>query len=285
MGTRQSRSSVVVGIDGSHAAIDAARWAVDEATDRDVPLRLVYVIDEKSSDMSIKLQYAESALRAATRAVQATAKPVGIETSIVYGSVWEGLAEESKAAVMICVGSTGIGRVAWRLLGSTATTLADTAHCPVAIIRRHTATRWLRRTPIAVAVAGCGDGDPAIELAMQEANLRHAPVLAVGVGTAEPAGMTYNELDRGMEQWRNRCPGVPVQVVVARDGFAHFLSHAGGPVALAVIPTDETMAGGTTAGPAAEGLVRHARCSVLVAPTTVDHQIPTRMSSTSSGVG
>ena len=160
--TPPSRSSVVVGIDGSQAAIDAAQWAVDEAADRDIPLRLVYVIDEKSSDMSIQLSYAESALRAATRAVQSTAKPVGIETSIFYGSVLEGLAEESKAAVMICVGSVGIGRVAWKLLGSTAASLANTAHCPVAIIRRQVGIRRLRHAPIAVAVERCADSDPAI---------------------------------------------------------------------------------------------------------------------------
>ena len=37
--------SVVVGIDGSRAALDAALWAVDEAVSRDIPLRLVYAID------------------------------------------------------------------------------------------------------------------------------------------------------------------------------------------------------------------------------------------------
>jgi nucleotide-binding universal stress UspA family protein len=206
--TPPSRSSVVVGIDGSQAAIDAAQWAVDEAADRDIPLRLVYVIDEKSSDMSVQLQYAESALLAATRAVQATAKPVGIETSIIYGSVLEGLAEESKAAVMICVGSVGIGRVTWKLLGSTAASLANTAHCPVAIIRRHAGIRRLRRAPIAVAVERCADSDPAIELAAQEASLHHAP--------SAGGRRTRRDVD--------------------------FLAHADETAALAVVPTDRTTA-------------------------------------------
>ncbi|MDZ4269677.1 MAG: universal stress protein, partial [Mycobacterium sp.] len=34
---------VVAGIDGSDTAIQAARWAADEAISRGVPLRLVYV--------------------------------------------------------------------------------------------------------------------------------------------------------------------------------------------------------------------------------------------------
>ena len=39
-----SSPAVVVGIDGSPTAVDAALWAVDEAVSRDIPLRLVYAI-------------------------------------------------------------------------------------------------------------------------------------------------------------------------------------------------------------------------------------------------
>ncbi len=35
---------VVVGVDGSQAALAATLWAVDEAVDREVPLRLVHAI-------------------------------------------------------------------------------------------------------------------------------------------------------------------------------------------------------------------------------------------------
>ena len=34
---------VVVGVDGSEAAIDATIWAIDEAASRDVPLRIVHI--------------------------------------------------------------------------------------------------------------------------------------------------------------------------------------------------------------------------------------------------
>ncbi|OBK35969.1 hypothetical protein A5658_07340 [Mycobacterium sp. 1245111.1] len=36
--------AVVVGIDGSQAALRAAEWAVDEAVSREIPLRLVHTI-------------------------------------------------------------------------------------------------------------------------------------------------------------------------------------------------------------------------------------------------
>ena len=59
--------SIVVGIDGSKAALRAAYWAVDEAVKRDVPLRLLYAIDADHArettpvDMARKLATAESA--------------------------------------------------------------------------------------------------------------------------------------------------------------------------------------------------------------------------------
>ena len=39
----KASAPVVVGVDGSDAAIDAAKWAIDEAISRDVPLRIVHV--------------------------------------------------------------------------------------------------------------------------------------------------------------------------------------------------------------------------------------------------
>ena len=62
-------TSVVVAIDGSASAVDAALWAVDEALDRDVPLRFVYVIEPArpdvadSQDIARRLATAEVAVR------------------------------------------------------------------------------------------------------------------------------------------------------------------------------------------------------------------------------
>ncbi len=45
MSTRWPSRPVVVGVDGSHAAVAAALWAVNEALRHDVPLRLMCVVD------------------------------------------------------------------------------------------------------------------------------------------------------------------------------------------------------------------------------------------------
>ena len=63
--------SVVVGVDGSKAAIGAAMWAIDEAISRELPLRLVHVVPRepvRSSQPSVKKPYAKNTTRAARAA-------------------------------------------------------------------------------------------------------------------------------------------------------------------------------------------------------------------------
>lgn len=74
---------VVVGVDGSPAAITAALWGADEAHGRAVPLRLISVIKTthpSPEDYERDLRHAETSLRAAQVAVAATGKQVKVET-------------------------------------------------------------------------------------------------------------------------------------------------------------------------------------------------------------
>lgn len=48
---QQASAPVVVGVDGSHAALRAAVWAVDEALSRKARLRLVHVISPRYGRM------------------------------------------------------------------------------------------------------------------------------------------------------------------------------------------------------------------------------------------
>jgi hypothetical protein len=82
---------------------------------------------------------------------------------------------------MICVGSIGIGQVARRVLGSTADSVAQNAHCPVAVARSN---REAGKSPsgwIAVVVDDSPGNDAVLEYGFREARLRNAPILAMGV--------------------------------------------------------------------------------------------------------
>ena len=72
--------SVVVGVNGSQAAVNAAKWAIDEAIGRQMPLRLVYVIPRRDAQSGStptsewELERAEMALSQAECAVQSATK-------------------------------------------------------------------------------------------------------------------------------------------------------------------------------------------------------------------
>ena len=150
--TKQSRSqSVVVGIDGSQAALDATIWAVAEAMSLGLPLRLVYVIranracrSRVDADTS-GAEHAESALYRAEMTVHDMGRPIHIETAIVRGRPDCVLTDESRRAALVCVGSEGKGPCARMPLGATAAALVKHAHCPVAIVRSGGAPR---RAPV-----------------------------------------------------------------------------------------------------------------------------------------
>jgi len=136
-----SGDSVVVGIDGSTAAVYAAHWAVGEAFARDVPLRLVSCVQGPQRSDRMTIEYARTCLRAAHAAIDDTAAQVKIETAVVVGDPTAVMISESRHAAMVCVGSVGIGRFAKALLGSTAAGVAEGADCPAAVVRSYAPSR------------------------------------------------------------------------------------------------------------------------------------------------
>ena len=258
MNDKHALSAVVVGIDGSPPAIHAAQWAIDEAISRSVPLRLVYVTKPKhpsADDYYEDIHHAEASLRAAQAAVEAAGKSVKVETAILDGPPGPALVEESRDADLICVGSVGIGRYARSILGSTATDLAEKAHCPVAIIRppeeqpRH-AINW-----VVVEVNKQPDNEAVVEVAIQEAKLRQAPVLALGNG---------HGLEGRVDEWKRRHPDVHIYPVSSEADVVHFLKKHDERVQLAVIGGSQAGELAQIVGPYGHPVFHHTESSVLI---------------------
>ena len=265
--------SVVVGIDGSQAAIQAAEWAVDEAVSREVRVRLVDVIPEQVEpapfvsvdNERMELEYGETALSIASAAVATTGKPVKVETAILRGDPASTLIAESRDADMVCVGSVGIARFAKALLGSTAAQLAEAAHCPVAIIRTQQSRPKPDSAMIVVAVNDSPGNDDVVEQAMVEAQLRHAPVLALGVWRDDLGEMPSDELDRRVQFWVRRYPSVKIHAAATRTGIADFLDvMSDRRIQLAVIGNSDTDQVARLIGPHRHPILGHAECSVLI---------------------
>jgi len=259
---------VVVGVDGSDAAIDAAIWAIDEAVSRDVPLRIVHVThieDQRAAtddDFRLDVHYAEASVRAATAAVEATGTQVKIETEVLWGTVKTVLIDESRNAAMICLGSVGIGAIAGKVIGSTAATLAKESRCPVAIIRAPRRPHAGRTGWIVAVVENRADNESVIEHAMAEARLRKAPVLAVGVWQEE---LREDILNRLVDTRKQLFPDVHVYPVASRAGIAQFLSeNKDQSVQLAVVGSADAAQVAKIIGPHSHPLTGHGECSVLV---------------------
>lgn len=217
----QAPEPVVVCADGSDAAFHAATWAIDEAANRDVPLRIVHVIEtfdvdaEKSDAYSARLrsdtQYAESALRDTTAAVNATDLSVKLETEILWGSAESALINESSHAAMICLGAAGISPAARAPLSATADAVARNAQCPVAVIRMRSEPPPAGAGWILVGVENRADNEPVIEAAMEEARLRRLPVLAVDIRNHRLEDTGCDEFGNRIDKWSQCYPDVVIQ--------------------------------------------------------------------------
>lgn len=133
---------IVVGVDGSQAAREALRWAIDEARRRDATVEAVYAwhqpfmagyMMEGELDLG---HYEEEAQKILDTAVDAVKDGAGvtIERKLVAGSAAGALVDEAKGAALLVVGSRGRGGFSGLLLGSVSQQAAHHAPCPVVII-------------------------------------------------------------------------------------------------------------------------------------------------------
>jgi nucleotide-binding universal stress UspA family protein len=258
---------IIVGIDGSQAAIAAALWGVDEAIGRAVPLRLISVIKQthpSPDDYARDLHHAETSLRQAQSAVEASGNLVKIETEIPRGPAGPVLVEASRDAEMICVGSVGIGHYARSILGSTATELAENAHCPVAVLRTESEQPPPDVSWIVVRMTDAPGNDAVVKYAAWEAELRRAPMLVLGGRPEELTEHADGEFERRVQDWRQRHPEVRVYPITTKYAIASFLSANDERVQLAVISGAEADQLARLVGPSGHPLFLHPECSVLV---------------------
>jgi nucleotide-binding universal stress UspA family protein len=269
---------IVVGIDGSQAAIRAALWAADEALSRDVPLRLVHVIDvddevdrDLDGDPAVvagdwpETERGMASLRAASAAVRETGRHLDVETQILWGEIDRVLIKESEVATMVCVGSVGIAPICHEILGSTAATVVEQAHSPVAVIRTPHAAPTSEPDWIVAVVDDTIESDGVGDYALAEARLRRAPVLALGVSRDGHHEVHYDDLERRVGAWRHDHPYVHIYpVAVPTDAAAFLAQHDELSVQLTVLGATASDQAPAIVGPHRPSRRAHGQCSVLV---------------------
>ena len=137
-GTRLPR--VVVGVDHSPASTTALALAADEAARRGAVLVPVLVREPSWSldgrgRMSASVAQLEENERQALRDGVPADVDVQVEPEVVVGHAAQALLDLVEAQDLLVVGSRGRGGFAGLLLGSTSTSVAQHARCPVVVVR------------------------------------------------------------------------------------------------------------------------------------------------------
>lgn len=233
--TRPPRS-IVVGIDGSDAGLRAARWAVDEAVNRELPLRLVHVIEPGSEAVRLETEYAHIALRAARAAVVAVSPRVSVDTAVKRGGINAVLVRESRTAEMLCIGSASTGEPDRSTTRSLSAKLAHSAQCPVAVIGATDERAEAQAPCLAVVMTGSRAHEAMLRDALEEARLRRMPVMVVDSGPAVGVGADGDSpLARRLAQLRLSYPDVVVHSVVVQTDIGAFLAQITPAVAVTIV--------------------------------------------------
>ncbi len=284
-----ARTELVVGYDGSPDARAALDWAVREASARHLALRIVHVEPDLSGwDAAAATMagapvltaalpedggtVAEAALQVAAdagvpaRSVQATGAPAAM------------LAEESRTAAMVVIGSRGHGAASSAVLGSTVSHVASHAHCPVVVAQ----AQGVADGPVVVGVDGSPESEEPLGWAFEHAS-RHGLALEVlhaytipvypGVVPYVPP-VEITEATEQFEQriahealagWGERYPDVPVTVTVLHGRPAPALIEASARASLTVVGSRGRGAFlGMLLGSTSQSLLHHAKGSVVV---------------------
>jgi nucleotide-binding universal stress UspA family protein len=283
---------IVAGVDGSDSALEAARWAADEAVRKRVPLRLLSVVQIPVASGYINdaglttglldgLRSESLRVLEETRSALVARRPdLDVGTDVLVGPPIPTLVEESGAARLVVVGSRGLGGFRGMLVGSTAVALAARGHCPVAVIRgggRPTG-------PVVVGVDGSPASEAALGLAFEEASLRRAELVAVHTwlehatdaayaAALEPVLKVDALAERGMEWlaerlagWADKYHDVSVVRRVTRGRpIVNLLAAAADAQLLLVGSRGRGALAGVVLGSTSQALVYHAPCPLIVA--------------------
>ncbi|WP_236057615.1 universal stress protein [Mycobacterium sp. SM1] len=276
-------TSVVVGIDGSQAAVRAARWAAEKVAGSNIPLRLLYVREQNHTGKQA-LATAERALHEASSAVATLGKPVKVETQIVSGSPAPVLIEASGAGALLCVGGTGTTHPESDGVGVTAAELAQSAACSVAVIRSRGNAPVGDGRSIVALVSESAENSDVLQMAFQEAQRLNAPLAVISAWESgfndlqddriidERDRQARTALDRDVAAWMPRYPEVKVQAIAAYGTFLNYLTEHAKTTGWVVISGAHTGQVRQLVGPAGAHALRSSDFSVLVVRRR-DHQI------------
>lgn len=299
---------VLVGVDGSAAALRALDWAAAEAQRLGWRLHIVcaYSLPSFSAasldggyaalDDTAIHQGAQSVLDEAVRRVSHTG--LQVTSALETGDAAAVLVELSRSAGLSVVGTGGYGGLAERLLGTVSSALPAHAHCPTVVVplrQAEGAAPWAEGAPppigpirkIVVGVDGSPPAEKALVRAMAEAALwdAHLTVVSgvpVGSGTGFfgwlPPAVDREQvladvaagLDVVVDKAAAQYPGLRISRHVLDGSGANLLTEFSTAVDLVVVGSRGRGGfAGMLLGSTSQTVLHHAVCPVMVVTSRV----------------
>ena len=192
------RRGLLVGVDGSAAALGAVRWAARDAALRNAPLTLVHVVNapvpgwsQVPAPTGFRHWQEQRAREFIKSAIEVAEESIGergavqIDSKMFHSATVPTLVGLSKEVEMVVVGYRGRGGVLVRsFLGSVSSGLVYHAHCPVAVIHdEEPLVSNVARAPVLVGIDGSRASEAATAIAFDEASRRGVGLIALHAWT------------------------------------------------------------------------------------------------------
>ena len=173
---RTAAPAVVVGVDGSGIALQAVRWATEEAHRRGAPLRIVYVAPSAERGAAA-LRRVGSIVDLARTTAEQTSHDVKVSSACVSGHAAPALADAAADAQLLVVAMGGGERYEDVHLHSTALSVCTAARCPVAVVRGVAVVP--ADGPVVLGVEHVNDDAVAVSVAFADAHRHGTGVIVV----------------------------------------------------------------------------------------------------------
>jgi nucleotide-binding universal stress UspA family protein len=273
---------ILLGYDGSIGSDQALNWAAREAKSRATVLTVClawtewYDARRRSAEPpgdGVADHARRAAEQVAARGLRAAQDLLGTQNArflMVYGSPAAVLCDHSLAADMVVVGSRGRGGMPGLLLGSVGWQVA--AHAPgrTVVVRGHWRRNGYVPGPVVLGADGSGCSRAAAAFAFEEAELRHAPLLAVcaladAPGSLGGAGRLQEGFENLISPFEKEHPEVTVLRQISPGGPRPALLDAAHRAQMLVVGA-RGLGGvrGMMLGSVSHAVLHHAPCPVAV---------------------
>lgn len=282
---------VIVGVDGSSAALRASRWAAAIAERLQAPLLIVHAgpsLGHNPSDVIAQLragaivanrETAQATLDSAERATRSASAALHVMTAHLDEPADEVLVELSRSARMIVLGCDEVSLGTAILLGSTTTTVATNSLCPVVAWRGDAVKPTTQ--PVVVGVDGNHESQVAISVTFDLADRLGVGLIAVhawptrrGLSVVTlPSVIDWKEVEDTERQrlwekltpWMGRYPDVKVTCVVEMEKPSRALLRRTKGAQLVVVGSrGRGLFAGTVLGSTGLNLLHHSAVPVVI---------------------